>query len=551
GSLDDQLVEIQGVVESAAYDSGGWSHVILRTQGGTLRVDLPGAEFTAEDLKRTEKSAVRIRGCFFAMVDPATNRLKPGQVRIYRAEITLEQADESDFFSTPLKNAYELMLFDPRASAFRRVKVAGQLLHARGAEHFMVDSTNGVRFIATPDASLEPGDLVEVAGFPSLGGAAPLLTEAIVRKTGHAPLPAAAKLEADGLMSVRHDSTLVSVEALLAGVRHTPTNLVMEMQSGSWRFLARLTTPRTAQPPLRIGSRLALTGVYVSQNRNLAPDESVVPFELLLNSGSDIAVLETPSWWTLGRLLVLVGVLAGVLVLAALWITQLRRQVEQRTAELAAQIKERRQAEQSRLLERERARIAQDLHDELGSGLTEISMLAARTSVSSANAEKHAGQLRQMTDKARELVTALDEIVWAMNPAHNSLSSLVSYFSLYADRFLGLAGIRWQLEDGTAAGDRQLDSHGRHQLFRAYKEALNNIVRHSGATEVRVGVQCVSNELRLVIADNGRGITDGASRNGGSGLQGMRSRIEKLGGRVDVTTDADRGTTVRFSVPTD
>jgi signal transduction histidine kinase len=96
-------------------------------------------------------------------------------------------------------------------------------------------------------------------------------------------------------------------------------------------------------------------------------------------------------------------------------------------------------------MEAERTRIAQDLHDELGSGITEISMLAARAKSVTAPGEKREQYLDHVGRTARELVTALDEIVWAMNPRHDSLASLVSYFSFYADRFLGLAGIAWRL----------------------------------------------------------------------------------------------------------
>ena len=138
-----------------------------------------------------------------------------------------------------------------------------------------------------------------------------------------------------------------------------------------------------------------------------------------------------------------------------MWITQLHRKVEQRTAELENQIQERQRVEHQRAMEQERARIAQDLHDELGSGITEISMLAARAGSASAPDEKRARYLEQMGDKAREMVTALDEIVWAMNPKHDSLVSLVSYFCLYADRFLGLANIAWRLEGAVgSAGPR-------------------------------------------------------------------------------------------------
>ncbi|HEY3913921.1 MAG TPA: histidine kinase dimerization/phosphoacceptor domain-containing protein [Verrucomicrobiae bacterium] len=100
-------------------------------------------------------------------------------------------------------------------------------------------------------------------------------------------------------------------------------------------------------------------------------------------------------------------------------------------------------------MEQERARIAQDLHDELGSGFTEITMLSAR-----AKSTTRDGYLDQMADKARQMVTALDEIVWAMNPTHDSLASMISYFWLYAERFLGLANIAWRLD-----GPFQMEDH--------------------------------------------------------------------------------------------
>jgi len=151
--------------------------------------------------------------------------------------------------------------------------------------------------------------------------------------------------------------------------------------------------------------------------------------------------------------------------------------------------------------------------------------------------------------KARELVTALDEIVWAMNPRHDSLASLVSYFSLYADRFLGLANIAWRLEGLTGAPDQVVDSRRRHQLFLAFKEALNNVVRHSGATEVRLNIHCTIGELHMSIADNGCGLPAGGRTEDMDGVNNMRTRIEKLGGCFEIESAAGRGTNLRFNVP--
>jgi len=245
---------------------------------------------------------------------------------------------------------------------------------------------------------------------------------------------------------------------------------------------------------------------------------------------------------------VVVGALVCALALLGLWITQLHRQVEERTAELETQIQRRQRVEHQRAMEEERARIARDLHDELGSGITEISMLADRAKSASAPVEKRSGYLEQMGESARHMVTALDEIVWAMNPEHDSLSSLVSYFCLYAERFLGLANIAWHL-DPAAPPDQPLDSRRRHQLFLAFREALNNIVRHSGATEVTLRVQLDAGELRLSINDNGRGLSANAPAAGMDGMANMRARMEKLGGRFEIASQPGRGTTVDFHLP--
>jgi signal transduction histidine kinase len=321
------------------------------------------------------------------------------------------------------------------------------------------------------------------------------------------------------------------------------------MQSGVRSFIARLDESDDTASALPAGSRLELTGVYSAEGGNRVLGQETASFELLLGSASDIRVLARPPWWTLKRLLVILGALACVLAGTVLWITQLHRQVEERTVELEAQIEARQRVEHLRTMEQERARVAQDLHDELGSGLTEISMLVARTRAATTPGEKRGRYLEQVGDKARQMVTALDEIVWAMNPRHDSLASMVSYFCLYAEKFLQLANIAWRLEGASELPDRAMDSRHRHQLFLAFKEALTNVVRHSQATEVRLGFALEHGQLRLTLADNGCGFPAAAPAAGMDGVANMRSRIGKLGGRFEIASQAGQGTVVKFFVP--
>jgi len=547
GSLDAQYVELQGIITTVNTNG-----VTLFTGDGRIRLELRVVGMKTSELEGYEDAVVRVRGCLFASWDYVTHEVKVGEIRVYGAEISVEQPPPKDLFSTPLKTIGELLQFNPQAGVFQRVKVSGQIINAQPPEYYMMDGKSGLQFVLKkPVPGLEVGDLVEVVGFPGLRGASPLLQEAVARKIGHAKLPEARKLPPNDLIREDYDSTLVKIDGFLVSVRETPAGQSLEMRSGIRTFMARLNSRSNFARALTPGSRLELAGVYIGEGGNRAVGEDITSFELLLNSPSDITVLAQPPWWTLEKMLVMLGALACVLAVTVLWITQLRRKVEQRTAELEIQIRERQRVEQQHAMEQERARIAQDLHDELGSSLTEITMLGVRARSASAPLDKQNSYLEQMSEKARQMVTALDEIVWAMNPTHDSLASMVSYFSIYAERFLGLANIVWRLEGPFKTYEYAVDSRHRHQLFLAFKEALTNIVRHSGATEVRLSIQVEKKRVRLTVADNGRGWSQAGPAEGMDGVANMRARLEKLGGRFEVNSKPGEGTMVCFDLPLD
>jgi signal transduction histidine kinase len=413
----------------------------------------------------------------------------------------------------------------------------------------MMDGANGVRLIPKVNPGLLPGDTVEVVGFPQLGGPSPVLREAIVRKTGSAARPEPRVLPPSKLLQDDYDSTLVQVEGSLINVRESRSEQVLEMQSELRTFAARVRPKNKVIAGLDPGSRLALTGVYAGQGGNRAEGRDFSTFELLLNGPADVRVLGAPPWWTPQRLLLLAGILVGVLALAAVWITLLRRQVEERTTQLSREIEERQRVEQRRIMELERTRVAQDLHDELGSGLTELAMLGSLAKNASIPQEKRDNYLDQLTGAARSLVTGLDEIVWAVNPHYDSTASLATYYSLFAQRFLNLAGIACRLAVAETVPDFPLESKFRHGTFLAFKEALNNVVRHSGATEVRLAIEVTDDELKVTVTDNGSGFRANGSTPGKDGLAGMHQRMNQLGGHCDLRSEPGRGTTVELRLP--
>jgi signal transduction histidine kinase len=550
GSRDSEYIELEGVVESILDRSDGWSRVSLRMGQDSIKVELKNSGVTPGPIERYDNTAIRLRGCMFADYVPGTMQLKVGQIRMYDADVFVEQETSSDIESIPVRRVNTLTRFDPLFDSNRRIKVSGQVVFVRGADYFMMDGTNGLRFLAKEPLGLKAGDLVEATGFAELSGAAPVLRGASARKIGEAPLPPPRNVPVEELNSLVNDSTLIKTEGILLGVSRAADNQVLEMQAGPWRFLARLYADSPVLRSLRTGSRLELAGVYCAQGGYSALGPDIVPVDILLNSASAVKILAAPPWWTLRRLLVLISALACAVLLSALWIFQLRRKVELSTRQLEVQIREREHLEYESSMEQERARIAQDLHDELGSEITEIGMLAARAKSIAGSEEERGSYLSQMTDKARQMVDSLEEIVWAMNPTHNSLESMIGYFSYYAGRFLGLAGIRWHFENSTQEKDFTVEFRRRHELFLAFKEALTNIVRHSGATEVRLAIQPADSGINLVITDNGRGLPEGGFSDRMDGITNMKSRVENLGGTFTISSNPGNGTTVKMSVPT-
>ncbi|MBI1842791.1 MAG: hypothetical protein HYR88_18285 [Verrucomicrobia bacterium] len=546
GSGDAQFVELHGIITAVHAD-----RIALLTREGALQVEVRLSGGSLESLIPLQDALVRLRGCLFATWNYVTHQVIPGQVRLYDTTVMLEQPAPRDLFASPVKTAADLRLFDSQAGPFQRVQITGQVLHVRGNEHFLTDGKQGLRFISKERTALQVGDRVDVVGFPDVsGGVAPVLKEAVARKTGHAALAEPKPLRLEEWLRAEHDSTYAQVDGVLVSARKTASDWVLELQNGVRTFAARLKDEADrAAERFAIGSRLQVRGVYAAEGAGRVSGSEIASFELLLNAASDVRVLARPPWWTLRRLLIIVAALAAILAATSLWITQLHRQVEERTAELGAQIHERQRIEHQWSMEAERARVAQDLHDELGSGLTEISMLGARARALAASDEKRNRHLDQMSDRAREMVTALDEIVWATNPKHDLLSSLISYLNLYADRFLGLANMSWHLDGPADPPEHALDSRHRYQLFLAFKEALNNVVRHSEATEVRMRVVVAEGQLRLTLSDNGRGLPAEPHTQEMDGVANMRTRLERLGGRFEIESEPGRGAALRFHLP--
>src|SRR6185436_12729270 len=187
-------------------------------------------------------------------------------------------------------------------------------------------------------------------------------------------------------------------------------------------------------------------------------------------------------------------------------------------------------------------------HDDLGASLTEISMLAAGSGHDPAAPQTNGGPLKEIAQRSDTLVRAMDEIVWAVNPRHDSLLSLAEYLSAYARDFLGTAGMRARLDVQRDLPRLPLNPEQRHELFHAVKEAIRNAARHSGGGEVWLRIHVQNEKLVVRVEDDGRGFVP-SSASEGNGLRNMRDRMGRLGGGCQFHNHNPKGTTVELSLP--
>jgi signal transduction histidine kinase len=258
-------------------------------------------------------------------------------------------------------------------------------------------------------------------------------------------------------------------------------------------------------------------------------------------------VIPTPLWRTSGAI---VSYCVAALLLAA-GIARLisARRFRRRLATLAAQ----------QAMERERIRIARDMHDEIGSKSTKISFMSERAKRDLQGEDPLARKLDSIAGTTRDLLQTLDEIVWAVNPHNDTLEHLAAYLGQYASEYLQNTSVECELHIPRGLPHHPLSAEARHNLFLAFQEALNNALKHGRATRIRVNMQAKPKRFDIAVEDNGCGFDScvaagsqehgAASGCGGNGLQNMRQRLELLGGQCSIQSRPGHGATVLLSVP--
>ena len=256
-------------------------------------------------------------------------------------------------------------------------------------------------------------------------------------------------------------------------------------------------------------------------------------------TGAALKLTVEPYWWETAWFKVTgtlsaAGLFSAVILLG--WRHRHRRQIER--------------LKMQQVTERERDRIARDIHDDLGAALTQIAMLSDSTGTLRLSHEANLGKIHQV---AQAMTQTMDEIVWAVNPRHDRFDQMMMYLDAYAQEYLESTNLQSCVEFPSPLPCRPISAQVRHDLFLAFKESLNNLVRHAAAQRVCISLALRSDGFSLCVEDDGRGfIVDppnaihSGTRNG---LANMQARLAAVGGLCTIDSAPARGTRVVFELP--
>jgi signal transduction histidine kinase len=545
GQEDCNRVEFNGIVRSVRAQPLAWAGLDLVGGGGRVIVAIGQPDL--ESCQRLVDAEVSVRGVCIAQFNRKGQLIQIALQAPGMAYISVTKSAPADAFAVPLRKGSHLLQYAPQEEHGHRVRVRGVVTFQQpGRSLFIADETEGLCVQTRQTTPVQPGDVVEVVGFPTGGEyVSPVLQDAVFRKVGTASPLRATSIAAEDAQRETNHAALVQLEGFVLNRVERLQDQTLQLRSGSIVFDAHLDVaagPQHRLASIPEGSRVRVTGICLVPSDLQLLSPSPRTFSLLLRSAGEVTVLERPSWWTVRHSLWVVGVTLAVFCASLAWVAVLRSRVKAQTRIISQKVQR-----EAALVER--TRIARDLHDELGSSLTQITLLSDRPEGEVPH--ELSANLRKVSITAREMAQSLDEIVWAVNPEHDSMEGLVEYLSQSADDFLEDTPIRSHLNVPANLPRCTVPAEVRHQLFLAFKEALNNAARHAAASEIRIEFVAAPPRFQVVVADNGAGFNAASPRTGGSGLKNMRQRLEAIGGQFELSSGPRQGTVVKLTIPLD
>ncbi len=564
GAVDGQWVSLSGVVQAArppAPDGGEWK----------IRIASGDAVFTARVGGRRPEawgplidSEVMVRGICLPQFNLRGEMTGMFLKMNGPGDLVVERPGSADPFAVPEVSPAVLRVFDPDSgtSAHRKLLRGVVTLVEPGSHLYLQGGERGVKVLLAADQSARVGERVEVSGFVEMSPDFAQLFNAMVRGLGPGERPEPLTLDpksVPGKLSFRTippppgvHCRLITLRGSLLAVESTPSG-----EYGLWieckgdYFRASFPGPAPAFRPPRPGSLVEITGICELLMDRSGPTGTMgVPagFRIHLRDASDLRVLQEASWWTRSRLWMLAGGAGAALALSLLYTTTLHRLVRKRSAELAGELVRRRSAE---VRTEERSRLAEEIHDTMAQSLTGVALqLNAATIVRESAPSELPRHLRLATEV---LDFARDEVRRTLRNLHSGLLDTMDLSaSLQAVAGMldvsGAGRITWE-STGTPY---RIDPLTAHALLRITQEALTNAVVHGEAGSIRVRLGYEPSAVTLRIEDDGKGCDPAnlpGPAEGHLGIDGMRGRARRLGGRFRLSSQPGGDTIVEVSVP--
>ena len=335
---DSQRVEVEGIVHRV-WKKSHRLYLDIAIEGGHVTGRIPF--FSQPAPKALVGARIRLRGTCGAEFN-SRSQLTGIFVNVpYESEMKILEPALSDPFLTPARAITDVLRFNPTGGLDQRVKVRGVVTLYLQARAIFIQDDGAALYVKTEQDSpkLEPGDQVEIVGFPRVGVYAPELQDAIFRRAGKEATPMAIPLAAKDALQGEfkreilfrsHNAELISVKGRLTGSSIGPGDQVLLLQDGNIVFEARLTEAQIPKAFVELveGSQLEVTGICT-----IEVDENHVPhmFRVRLRSPEDVVVLQLPSWWNIKRMIGLAATLFLAIFGALGWAAMLRRRVREAT----------------------------------------------------------------------------------------------------------------------------------------------------------------------------------------------------------------------------
>jgi signal transduction histidine kinase len=549
GRHDCDFIEIAGVVQRTFRSSDPNHHPMfadIAIDGGVVRASF--WDYTEDDLTRLVDTRVRIHGNIGSIFGH-TEQLRGVSLfggRTRDVEI-LEAAP--DPFSLPMRTLRSMYNYSPAGEVNRRIRVRGVVTAQISGRPFEMndftsttnfrynlfgvyvkDGTSGALVEMESAPTARPGDVVDIAGFPAVTPGKPILRNAVYRVVGTAAPPAPIDLPSANVITPENDAELIKVVGELLSVLTTPTERVLVLKMGDTVFDAGFSKAEGDGRLDRIppGSTVAVTGVYSYQG---GPPPS---FRLFLRSPADIVVVASAPWWTMRHTAVMVVMFAVAGAVAGFWMRMLARRKRQEYQAVLS----------------ERNRVARELHDTLEQGLTGISL---QLEAVNATINSSPDTARRSLEVARQMLS------YSLEETRRSVMDLRSQALEARDLPGALTSLARQMTLGTAIAaevrvhgqPQPLDASQEHHLLRIGLEALTNALKHANPSRIDIDLRFRQGETDLVVRDDGNGlaVSDQEMSDGHFGLQGVRERVDKLGGTLRIDSRPGRGTELAVTIP--